>query len=78
MKNSKLKISKFEKYSLSSKSQTLIMGGVPIIQGEEPNWDPNNPQNATGTPQSPGTTTMNSGTIKPDDADIVKANVTTP
>ena len=64
MKNSKLKISEFEKYSISTKSQNLIKGGMPVIVETDPNWDPNNPQNGTGTPPGPGTTTMNSGTIK--------------
>ncbi len=55
IKNNKLKISEFEKYSLSSKSQTLIKGGL-TDSGEGPGdpdnggWDPNDPNGTGGGP----------------------------
>lgn len=48
MKNSKLKISEFEKYSLTKKFQTLIKGGL-----TDGGWDPND-QDGDGNPDDPG------------------------
>lgn len=59
MTNSKLKISEFEKYSLSTKSQTLIKGGIPDgwsnpynleeDNGDFPGDDPTNPGGPGGS-----------------------------
>ncbi|SHI34261.1 hypothetical protein SAMN05444363_0145 [Flavobacterium terrae] len=59
MKNSKLKISEFEKYSLSTKFQTLIKGGLTDggdddLGGYGSDGDPDDPNN----PGGPGGTTM--------------------
>lgn len=78
MKNSKLKISEFEKYSLSTKSQTIIRGGLPDgwldpndLDGDGNPDDPNNPGTPGGT-GGPRGTPMISVNIKEETVDQIK------
>lgn len=75
MKNSKLKISEFEKYSLPTKSQNIIKGGQPyewlnpndIDENELPD-DPTNP----GWTGGPGGSAIISTYIKSEIVDQIK------
>lgn len=72
MKNNKSKISEFEKYSLSTKSQTIIKGGQPD------GWLNTNDLDENELPEDPTNPGGQNGTGGPGGSPIISTNIKTP